>query len=286
VILRRAPRVSRVIRARRGVVRELLTTVIVHSTGRSSTMTSLTWKAAASAALVLTLTAVPARAQSSASPSSPWSAEVAVGWDNGIAGHINSSGIGTLNNQTVVVKANTFEDVYGTGLHLRGGIGYMLSDITEITGNFTWQSLDADQVVAMGDIGVSNLYGQYSDYQTVGLDVGLRRYLGLTPVIKAYGEGTMGIGFIDKTDIQLVAPTANVIRNADDLYDQSAAWAAGANVGVMVGSGKLGVFGQLGLRYMSGMADVDDLEGTGLETINDKSSRWTLPFVGGVRVRF
>jgi hypothetical protein len=249
-------------------------------------MTSLICKAATSAALILTLSAVPARAQSPASPSSPWSAEVAVGWDNGIAGHINSSGIGTLNNQAVVVTANTFEDVYGTGLHLRGGIGYMLSDITEITGNFTFQSLDADQVVSMGDIGVSNLYGKYTDYQTLGLDVGLRRYLGLTPAIKAYGEGTMGIGFVDKTDIELVAPGANVTRPANDFYDQTAAWAAGANVGVMVGAGKLGVFGQLGLRFMSGMAEVDDLEGTGLDTINDKSSRWTLPFVGGVRVRF
>jgi hypothetical protein len=34
------------------------------------------------------------------------------------------------------------------------------------------------------------------------------------------------------------------------------------------------------------MSEVDGLEGTGLETINDKSARWTVPFVVGVRARF
>jgi hypothetical protein len=34
------------------------------------------------------------------------------------------------------------------------------------------------------------------------------------------------------------------------------------------------------------MAEVDQLEGTGLDTINDKSARWTVPFVFGTRFRF
>jgi hypothetical protein len=247
----------------------------------------MTWTPAAIGTLILMLgAAAPSAYAQSATTLSPWSFEAAVGWDNGIAGNINSSGIGTLNDQAVVIKANTFEDVYGTGLHLRFGGAYALSDATEVTGNFTFQSLDADQVVAMGDLGVSNLYGRYSDYQTFGLDMGLRRYLPFTPAIRGYGEGTVGVGFVDKTDISLVAPTANVIVDANDFYDQTAAFAAGANVGVLVGEGRLGVFGQLGLRWMSGMDEVDDLQGTGLDDINDKSSRWTLPFVGGVRVRF
>jgi hypothetical protein len=247
----------------------------------------MTWTPAAIGAVILMLGAAapPAYAQST-TPASPWSVEAAVGWDNGIGGHINSSGIGTINGQTAVIKANTFEEVYGTGLNLRFGGAYALSDATEITGNFTFQSLDADQVVPMGDVGVSNLYGQYTDYQTFGLDMGLRRYLPITPAIRAYGEGTLGLGFIDETDVTLVAPTANLVGDVTDFYDQTAAFAAGANVGVLFGAGRMGVFGQLGLRWMTGMDEVDNLQGTGLDDINDKSSRWTLPFVGGVRVRF
>jgi hypothetical protein len=34
------------------------------------------------------------------------------------------------------------------------------------------------------------------------------------------------------------------------------------------------------------MSEVDGLQGTGLESINDKSSRWTMPFIVGARARF
>ena len=37
---------------------------------------------------------------------------------------------------------------------------------------------------------------------------------------------------------------------------------------------------------MSGLADVDNFAATGLDGINDDSSRWTLPFVMGIRVEF
>jgi hypothetical protein len=37
---------------------------------------------------------------------------------------------------------------------------------------------------------------------------------------------------------------------------------------------------------VSGMTEIDDLQGTGLDEINDKSSRITLPFIVGFRYRF
>jgi hypothetical protein len=238
---------------------------------------------------MLLVAALPAYAQQppAAASNSPWSFDVGVGFDNVVSGNINSSGIGQINNQAVVITSNSYEDVYGTGLHLRFGGGYALSDSTEVTGTFIFQSTDADQVTPMGDIGVSNLYGQYSDYQTFGLDIGLRQYANLSSSLRAYGEGAVGVGFVDKTDVTLVAPTANLSGEANDFYDQTAALGFGANVGLLYQTGGVvGFYGQLGLRWMGGMAEIDDLEGTGLENINDKSSRWTLPFIGGVRMRF
>jgi hypothetical protein len=220
-----------------------------------------------------------------ASTDSRWSVEAAIGFDNSISGNINSSGIGTINNQAVVITKNTYEDVYGTGLHIRFGGGYMLNDSTEARGTFTFQSLDAD-LTPMGDIGISRLYGQYTDYQTFSLDLGLRRYTSLSPRVRAYGEGTVGIGFVDKTDVTLVAPAANLNQKANDFYDQTAALTLGGNVGVLFQTGpKVGVFGQIGLHWVSGMAEIDGLVGTGLETINDHSARTTIPFLMGVRVQ-
>jgi hypothetical protein len=227
-----------------------------------------------------------AQAQS-ATPVRPWNFDFGIGWDNGLTGMINSSGIGTINNQVVVVTENSYNDVYGAGLHLRFGGGYMFNDVTEARVTFTFQSLDADFVTPMGDIGVSNLYGQYTDYQTFGLDVGLRRYGAALRKVRPYGEGTIGIGFVDKTDVTLVAPGANLIGQANDFYDQTAAFTLGGNVGVLVDTGsRVGLYAQLGLRWVSGMAQIDDLASTGLGNINDKSSRWTLPIVGGIRIAF
>ena len=217
---------------------------------------------------------------------SPWSVDFAIGWDNSISGNINSSGIGQLNNQTTVITKNSYDAVYGTGLHFKFGGGYMIDEVSEIRVGVTFQSLDAD-LTPMGDIGVSRLYGQYDDYQSLGLDAGFRRYMDLTEKIRLYGEGTLGVAIIDETDVILVAPAANLSGNATDFYDKTAAFTLGGNAGVLVQTGeRIGIFGQLGLRRVSGMSAVDGLEGTGLETINDKSSRWTFPFIAGVRVRF
>ena len=83
-------------------------------------------------------------ATAQAQSTSKFSVEFGIGWDNSISGNINSSAIGSLNDQTVVILKNKYEDVYGTGLNLRFGGGYMLNDETEVRVMFTFQSLDAD----------------------------------------------------------------------------------------------------------------------------------------------
>jgi hypothetical protein len=217
---------------------------------------------------------------------SRWSAEFGLGFDNSISGNINSGAVGTINNQAVVITKNRYEDVYGTGLHLRFGGGYMLRESTEVRATFTYQSVDAD-LTRMGDIGSSSLYGEYDDYQSFGLDVGLRRYAAVADRFQLYGEGTIGLAFIGETDVMLVAPGANLAGDATDFYDRTAAFTVAGNAGVLFEtSERFGVFGQLGLRYVTGMSDVDGLAGTGLEEINDSSARWTLPFLVGVRARF
>ena len=185
----------------------------------------------------LRITLVPvARTQAPPAPASDyrWSVDVGIGFDNGISGNINSGAIGTLNDQAVVFTKNTYEDVYGTGFHLRFGGGYMPNEDTEVRACFTYQSLGAD-LTRMGDIGVSNLYGQYDDYKTFGLDFGYRRY---SPQrwgrVTPYAEGTLGIAFINEIDVLLAAPQANVVQNATDFYDRTAAFTLGVNGGILV----------------------------------------------------
>lgn len=237
--------------------------------------------------MALTAVLVTATAAQAQSGEGNWNIDAGIGWDNSVSGNINSGAIGTLNNEVVVILGNRYEDVYGTGLNLRVGGGYEIDEATELRATFTFQSLDAD-LTPMGDFGASNLFGQYTDYQSLTLEVGARRYGRIeNEALRPYVEGLIGIGFIDKIDVQLVAPQAGLIMDATDFYDQTAAFTFSANVGVVWDATEsVGLYTQLGVRYLTGMADVDQFVGTSLDTINNNSARWTMPFLVGVRLGF
>ena len=142
-------------------------------------------------------------------------------------------------------------------MNLRFGGGYLLKEDSEVRVTFTLQSLDAD-LTRMGDYGASNLYGQYNDYQSFGMDFGYRRYATLKPSIRGYGEATIGLAFIGETDVLLSAPAVNFTADASDFYDRTAAFTFGVNVGALfdfrersASVPEIGLFAQLGLRYVS-----------------------------------
>jgi len=234
-----------------------------------------------------------ATAHAQAAPQTPtgaarWSLDVGVGVDPSINGNVNSGAIGTINGQATALLPQSYGAVYGTGIQLRFGGGWAWKADSELRGVFTFQSADAN-LVRLGDIGPSSLYGQYSDYQSVALDLGFRRYVPVSDnkKLRAFGEATLGVGFIDAINVQLAAPQANVVFNETDFYDQTAAFTFGINAGVVFQvSEKVDLTAQMGLRHVSGLAEVDQLVGTGLETINNDSGRLTFPIVVGLRFRF
>jgi len=230
-----------------------------------------------------------AASASAQSPSggSRWAFDVGTGLNPSINGNVNSGAIGVYQGQTTAVLPQSYGDVYGTGVELRFGGGYTLNNLSELRGMFIWQSADADQV-RLGDFGASSLYGQYTDYKTFGFDFGYRRYMQMkSSSVRPYAEGTLGIADINRISVQLAAPQSQLIANTTDFYDGTAAftWSIGAGVLFPVGS-HADFNAQLGLRHVGGLAQVDQLAGTGLDGINDNSSRLTFPIVVGVRFRF
>lgn len=227
-----------------------------------------------------------ARAQSQPDESR-WVFDVGVGIDNSINGNVNSGAIGQVQGLATALLPNSYGDVYGTGTHLRFGIGRSLGPVSELRGVFTFQSADAD-LVRLGDIGPSSLYAQYSDYQSLGLDLGYRRYMPLSNRnLRVYGEATIGLAFVDSINARFAAPQANVVFNDTDFYDQTAAFTWGVNAGLLFRiASQVDLNAQLGLRHVSGLSEVDQLIGTGLEGINNDSGRLTFPIVVGVRFRF
>jgi len=228
-----------------------------------------------------------AAAQTSAARSgSPWFVDFGFGIAPSINGNISSGAIGTLQGQTTAVLPQSYGDVYGTGLDIRFGGGYMLNEDSEVRGTFTYQTADAD-LVRLGDFGASSLYSQYSDYKSLALDFGYRRYLPVSDTVRGFGEATIGIGFISRINAQFAAPQSNTIFTNTDFYDTTEAFTFGLNIGALFRlSDQVDATAQIGLRRVGPLAEVDDLVGTGLAEINDNSSRLTFPIVVGVRFRF
>lgn len=218
---------------------------------------------------------------------SPWFVEVGIGFDNSINGNVNAGAIGILQGQATAFVPNSYDDIYGTGVQFRIGGGYALDDLNELRGIFTIQSADAD-LVRLGDIGPSSLYSQYSDYQVFALDFGYRRYFPITTKnIRLFGEGTIGVGFIDSINAVLAAPQANLIFEQTDLYDQTAAFTFSLSAGVLFPvAEQVDLSAQLGFRRASGLSEVDQFVGTGLDDFNNDSARLTFPILVSVRFRF
>jgi outer membrane protein with beta-barrel domain len=209
-----------------------------------------------------------------------------VGFDPSINGNVNSGAIGVLRGQATAILPQPYGDIYGTTLGWYVGGGYVVNHETEVRAGFTWQSADAD-LVHMGDIGPSSLYGQYSDYKSFGLDVGLRRYFLQSKTFRPYGEASIGLAWIDRIDVLLAAPRANLTFDNTDFLDATAAFTWNLSFGALVPiSDRVDAGLQLGLRHVGGMSPVDQFVGTGLEDINNDTARLSFPIRVTVRVRF
>jgi len=233
------------------------------------------------------VTASAANAQAGQTAESRWVLDVGVGIDPSINGNVSSGAIGTLQGQTTAMLPQPYGEIYGAGVQLRLGGAYTLSDTSELRGIFTYQSADAD-LTRLGDIGASSLYSQFSDYKSFGLDFGYRRYLPLSAQsIRVFGEATIGAAFIDRINAQFAAPQANVVLTSTDFYDSTAAFTFGVNFGAAFRVARQAeVTAQIGLRHVSGLSEVDQFVGTGLDTVNNDSARLTFPIVVGVRWHF
>lgn len=235
---------------------------------------------------IFPLLAIPVTAQAQTTDDSKWVAEVGIGIAPSINGNVNSGAIGTLNGMATAMLPNSYGDVYGTGIDFRFGGGYRLNDLTELRGIFSWQTADAN-LVRLGDIGPSSLYAQYSDYKSIGLDFGLRRYLPISGTnLHVFGEAAIGIAAIDRINVKFAAPQANAIFEDTDFYDGTAAFTWKVAFGAVFRvSPKVDLTAEFGFRHVGGLSSVDQFQGTGLETINNDSARLTFPIVIGLRFR-
>lgn len=236
----------------------------------------------------IAMAAVPAVAHAQAQATSPWSVDLSVGWDNSVSGDFLSGAIGTLNGLPLVLENRTWDDVYGTGVLFSAAVGYDLNERTELRVGFTNQSTGSDDTLTIGTYRGGPLAASFDNYKAWAVDFGYRRYFAERDERwRPYAGGSVGVGLVSAIQADLAQTGVGFGANDVDFYDGNGAVTFGANGGVLFRlNERLSLDARLGLRYVSGLADVEGPGLSGLDDVNEGSSRWTVPLTVGAKIRF
>ena len=232
------------------------------------------------AALLVALSAGDVRAQSN-----PWSVSFDLGTQVALSGDVHGGGSGTVLGLPTQVEARSYGDIYGNGFYWAADLGYRLGEAGElrVQGSYTDNPADRLQV---GTVACLPLFALFDEYKAFGMDFGYRRYFGSARVRPYVGAGG---GFVRADTIQseFSVPAAGVVLSNVNMYDTSVVPSVAAGGGVQINlSDRVAVQGGVEFKWQGDANDLDGLAGTGLESINDESRRWSMPITGGVTVRF
>jgi hypothetical protein len=236
------------------------------------------------AAIGLTMAAAPAAAQGTSA--TPWSVTVGAGTAPTLNGIYHEGGSGMVLGLATLVQEREWSDIYDPGFALRAGVGYAVTNQLEVTGSFVYSRQEAEEL-SVGTVAGLDLLAKFDDYRDWGLEGGVRWHFAPDAPVSPFIGGAAGFRLVQEMPATFSVPAANVVFTDTEFYDESVAPTVGADFGVQFAVAprlQLGVEGAL--RWTGHLAELEGLEGTGLENLNDTSSRWTLPVLGTLRVRF
>lgn len=181
------------------------------------------------------------------------------------------------------------QDVYDDGWGIGAELGYGLSNSSELFGSVRYleakgNKINVGQAVAGAPVNASlPVFGDFSDYKALSLEVGFRQYLMPESGISPYLAGRVGATRVSEISSTFTVPDAGITLTDTPFSKSSWVLSAGADLGLSI---KLsdGFFLQpeVGLHYTDGAGGDDSaLGGLGLSSINDYGSRLSVP----VRVR-
>jgi hypothetical protein len=232
------------------------------------------------AVLLVAFSAEDARAQSTA-----WSVSFDLGTQVALSGDVHGGGSGTVLDLPTQVQARSYGDIYGNGFYWAAGLGYDVGEAGEIRVQGSYTDNPAERL-EVGTVAGLPLFALFDDYKAFGMDFGYRQYFG-TAMARPYVGASAGFVRVEKIQSEFSVPAAGVVLPNVDMYDSSVVPSLGFGGGVQVNlSDRFAVQGGVEFKWQGDATDLDGLAGTGLESINDESRRWSMPITGGITVRF
>ena len=213
------------------------------------------------------------------------------GPDNQFSGKVFQAGSGLFNGITPIsFNETSYDDIYGRMGLFKIGAAYRFNPRTEALFDFVL-SRSAGDFVQVGTYGDANapLSAQLDDYSYWGFEGGQRFYFSRVRFTPFVGYN-IGINRFTHIDGDFTAPAVGSQPAFEVLgarvFDSSWAFSFGPTGGLLIGFGPFEIQGEVGLRYMGGLSDIDVLVNANLRDINAESSRWSVPILVGARYRF
>ena len=214
---------------------------------------------------------------------------VLFGVDNTFAGNMIKEATGsTTGGVPINLNKTTYDDVYGRMGMVRFGAAYRETPRTESVFNVIISRSSA-QTVNVGTVGGTPLGVNFTDFNYWGVEGGQRVFFARTRFTPYVGFlfGINRNGDIRGTFAAPFPPeTPGLAAQDGKFFEKSWALSLGPTAGFLVGLGPIELIAETQFRWMNGLSDVDWLVEEGLRDINSESSRWSIPFTVGARIRF
>jgi hypothetical protein len=230
----------------------------------------------------LALAASPAAAQSS---EPRWTLNLGLGIGASASGNVHLGGSGLVLGLPTTVSERSYRDIYENQTTFGFDLGYAVSERSEVFGGFTYASV-ASKSLRVGNVAGLDLNAKFADYKSWGLDAGYRYFLS-TGMVRPFVGLRAGLRVIDAIPSDFSVPAAGVTLAATPFYEKSTVPSAGFDAGIRFMAGpRVGIGLQSGLLWRGNLKQLEGLAGTGLENLNDESSRWSIPVLGTFSIRF
>lgn len=215
-----------------------------------------------------------------------WSVSFQGGTDIELSGNVHEGGSGTVLALPTSVEARSFGDVYDPSFRAQASVGYGIGPRSEVFLRGSYYKMSAE-TLQVGTVAGLTLNADFADYKEWGAELGYRYYFQADQPFKPYLGLAAGLRFVSELPSTFSVPAAGVVLSDVPFYDSSTVGVFGGDLGFsydLSPSVALGV--EAGLRYQTGLSDLEGLAGTGLEPINDAGSRWSVPVLATVTFRF
>ena len=211
------------------------------------------------------------------------------GVDNPFKGNMIKAATGaTTGGVPINLNETHYDDVYGRMGMFRFGAAYRETPRTESVFNILI-SRSAAQTVNIGTVGGAPLNVNFTDFNYWGVEGGQRVFFARTR-FTPYVGALFGINRNGDIRGTFAAPlpetTPGLAAQDGKFFEKSWALSFGPTAGFLVGLGPVELVAETQLRWNNGLSDVDWLVEEGLRDINSESTRWSIPFTAGLRIRF